>query len=76
LLADDEADEVEASAPVAAAEGKVVGVTYGMTFVPDKTPEKLTETVLVRLVGLPRGGRETLDEVVGLADEEDVSAGS
>jgi len=72
LTADDEADEAEA--PVAEAEGKVVGVTYGMTFVPDKTPEKLTEAVLLRLVGLPRGGRETLDDVVGLAEE--VSAGS
>jgi hypothetical protein len=75
LTADDEADEVEAEAPVAEAEGKVVGVTYGMTFVPDKTPEKLTEAVLLRLVGLPRGGRETLDDVVDLADEV-VAAGS
>lgn len=60
-MAEDEAEEVDADAPVAEAEGKVVGVTYGITLVPEATPVKLTETVLVRLVGLPKGGRETLD---------------
>jgi len=55
------------------AEGKVVGVTYGMTLVPEAIPVKLTETVLVRLVGLPKGGCETLD--VEDLDELLVAAG-
>ena len=46
---------------MAEAEGKVVGVTYGITLVPEAIPVKLTDTVLVRLVGLPNGGRETLE---------------
>lgn len=53
---------------MAEAEGKVVGVTYGITWVPEAIPVKLTDTVLVRLVGLPKGGREILDELEDLVE--------
>lgn len=69
--ADFEAEEVVAAFSVAEAEaeGKVVGVTYETTFVPDRTPVKLTDFELVT-VGFPRGGCETLESAVACVGDE------